>query len=98
MAAIAKGDLNQAELAADERALLQFAGQLTRHANRTTADDIAKLRTFGWTDEQISEAVYIIGLFAFFNRVADAFGLKDPGYSNLSGDEAEHIRPAENFE
>ena len=28
-----------------------------------------------------SEGVYITALFAFFNRVADAFGLEDPGYA-----------------
>ena len=30
------------------------------------------------SDEQIAEAVYITALFAFFNRVADAFGLDNP--------------------
>jgi hypothetical protein len=29
----------------------------------------------GWKEEQIAEAVYVIALFAFFNRVADAFGI-----------------------
>ena len=29
---------------------------------------------------EIAEAVYITALFAFFNRVADAFGLEEPGY------------------
>lgn len=41
---------------------------------------MAKLRGLGWTDPQIAEAVYITALFAFFNRVADAFGLDDPNY------------------
>jgi alkylhydroperoxidase family enzyme len=50
---------------------------VTLHAYRTTADDVERLRQQGWTDPQIAEAVYITALFAFFNRVADAFGLAD---------------------
>jgi alkylhydroperoxidase family enzyme len=38
------------------------------------------LRQHGWRDEQIAEAVYVTALFAFFNRVADAFGLTSQGY------------------
>ena len=96
--AIAKGDLDRAQLADDERALLEFAGKITQHAYRCTADDAARLRSLGWTDAQIAEAVYVVGLFAFFNRVADAFGLRDPGYSTLSTAKASNVCPAENFE
>lgn len=31
-----------------------------------------------WTDPQIAECVYVTALFAFFNRVADAFGIDGP--------------------
>jgi alkylhydroperoxidase family enzyme len=55
--------------------LLEFVVLLTREAHRTTAADVARVRAAGWTDPQIAEAVYITALFAFFNRVADAFGL-----------------------
>ncbi len=37
----------------------------------------------GWTDPQIAEGIYITALFAFFNRVADAFGLEDPRYDEI---------------
>ena len=43
-----------------------------------------RLRQAGWADPQIGECVYITALFAFFNRVADAFGLEDPGYFDKS--------------
>ena len=39
-----------------------------------------KLRDLGWSEDQISEAVYIIAMFAFFNRVADAFGVPPQHY------------------
>jgi alkylhydroperoxidase family enzyme len=38
------------------------------------------LRGAGWKEEQIAEAVYITALFAFFNRVADAFGIAPQDY------------------
>jgi len=44
---------------------------------------VQKLRHAGWTENQISEAVYIIALFAFFNRVADAFGVPPQHYLEL---------------
>ncbi len=61
-----------------ERALLHFVAKVTQHAHRTTDEDIEALRGHGWTDPQVAECVYIMALFAFFNRVADAFGLDDP--------------------
>ena len=39
-----------------------------------------KLRDAGWSENQIAEAVYITALFAFFNRVADAFGVPPQDY------------------
>jgi len=54
--------------------------QITRQAARITDDEAAELRRLGWSDEAIAECVYITALFAFFNRVADAFGLEDPRY------------------
>jgi alkylhydroperoxidase family enzyme len=63
-----------------ERALLGLVETVTRHACRTTDAQVREVRDAGWTDAQIAEAVYITALFAFFNRVADTFGLDDPGY------------------
>ena len=81
--ALAEGDLNSAPVTNPERQLLEFVELVTRHAYRVTDADTDRLRTVGWTDPQIAEAVYITALFAFFNRVADAFGLEDPGYREL---------------
>jgi alkylhydroperoxidase family enzyme len=41
---------------------------------------VQKLRDAGWKEDQIAEAVYITALFAFFNRVADAFGVPSQDY------------------
>jgi len=84
IAALARGDIASAPIDDAERALLEYVELLTRHAYRATAEDVERLRSHGWTDEQIAEAVYITALFAFFNRVADAFGLTDPNYFELA--------------
>ncbi len=59
---------------------MRFVELVTRHAYRTTPEDTERLRQHGWTEPQIAEAVYITAMFAFFNRVADAFGLEDPHF------------------
>ena len=81
--ALENADLDAAEITNAERALLQFVQTVTLHAHRTTDDDTEQLRTLGWTDEQIAESVYITAMFAFFNRVADAFGLENPQYDDV---------------
>lgn len=81
--ALASGDLDAAAVAPAERALLRLVETITRHAYRTTDRDVQAVRDAGWTDAQIAEAVYITALFAFFNRVADAFGITNEGYRAL---------------
>ena len=59
---------------------MEYVELITRAAYRSTVEDVQKLREVGWKEEQISEAVYITSLFAFFNRVADAFGIPAQDY------------------
>jgi alkylhydroperoxidase family enzyme len=60
--------------------LLDYVKLITDAAHRSTAEDVQKLRDLGWKEEQIAEAVYITAMFAFFNRVADAFGVPSQDY------------------
>ncbi|MGC2183974.1 MAG: hypothetical protein WA637_11885, partial [Terriglobales bacterium] len=80
MAAILEGKLDQAGLTAAECALLDYVELVTNAAPRTTAEDVQKLRDAGWSEDQIAEAVYVTAMFAFFNRVADAFGVPSQDY------------------
>ena len=80
MQALANGDLAGAGLSDAERALLEYVSKVTEAAYRTTHEDVQKLRDLGWTEPQIAEAVYITAMFAFFNRVADAFGIEPQSY------------------
>jgi alkylhydroperoxidase family enzyme len=72
--------LDEAGLTAAERLLLDYVEQITGAAYRSTPEDVQKLRDAGWSENQIAEAVYITAMFAFFNRVADAFGVPAQNY------------------
>jgi alkylhydroperoxidase family enzyme len=82
--AIAEGKLEEADLSPPERALLDYVTRVTEAAYRTTHEDVQILRDHGWTEPQIAEAVYITAMFAFFNRVADAFGISPQGYLEMN--------------
>jgi alkylhydroperoxidase family enzyme len=78
--ALVEGKLDEAGLTPAERALLDYVKLITDAAYRSTAEDVQKLRDVGWKEDQIAEAVYITAMFAFFNRVADAFGVPSQDY------------------
>jgi alkylhydroperoxidase family enzyme len=59
---------------------MAYVKLITEAAYRSTAEDVEQLRQAGWTEDQIAEAVYITAMFAFFNRVADAFGVPAQNY------------------
>ena len=62
---------------------MHYVELITRAAYRSTAEDVQKLRDAGWSENQIAEAVYVTAMFAFFNRVADAFGVPPQHYLAL---------------
>jgi len=78
--AITEGKLDEAGLTAGERVLLEYVEMVTKAAYKTTSEDVQKLRDAGWNEDQIAEAVYVTAMFAFFNRVADAFGVPSQDY------------------
>ena len=80
MTAILEGKLDHAGLTPAERTLLDYVEKVTNAAPRTTAEDVQKVRDAGWSEDQIAEAVYVTAMFAFFNRVADAFGVPSQEY------------------
>jgi alkylhydroperoxidase family enzyme len=75
-----EGKLEEAGLSAAERALLDYVEVITNAAYRSTHEDVQRLRDLGWNENQIAEAVYVTAMFAFFNRVADAFGVPPQNY------------------
>jgi alkylhydroperoxidase family enzyme len=93
--ALAAADREGAPVSAQEQVLLQYAQVLTKSPAQVADSDVDALRQAGWTEPQIAEATYIIALFAFFNRVADAFGLPDPNYFRHAPSFANHPPPRE---
>lgn len=75
LAAATTCDLHSASLRPEQRALLQFVQKLTNDSSSISRQDVQALRSFGWTDLQIAEAIHLTALFACFNRVVNAFGL-----------------------
>jgi alkylhydroperoxidase family enzyme len=82
--ALAEGKLEEAGLNDADRVLLEYVTKVTEAAYRTTPEDVQTLRDHGWSEPQIAEAVYITAMFAFFNRVADAFGISPQGYLEMN--------------
>ncbi len=80
MEAVLKGKLDEAGLSTAERVLMDYVELVTHAAYRTTPAHVQRLRKLGWSKEQIAEAVYVTAMFAFFNRVADAFGVPPQDY------------------
>jgi len=54
--------------------MLSFAEKVTRDASGVTADDIARLRSAGFSDRAILDAAHIAGFFCYMNRVVQALG------------------------
>jgi alkylhydroperoxidase family enzyme len=60
--------------------MLEYVKIITEAAYKSTPEDVQKLRVASWSEDQIAEAVYVTAMFAFFNRVADAFGVPSQNY------------------
>ena len=75
MDAVAQGRLDSPAVDAKNRSLLRYIEKLTLRQSELRDADVQALRTAGWKDEEIFEATFVASLFAFFTRMADAYGL-----------------------
>lgn len=71
-------NLEKAKITDKERVLMEYVKVLTLEPADVRDTHVEALRKAGWTDEQVFEASFITSLFAFFNRMADAYGLDYP--------------------
>ena len=74
-------DHNHAKLPMAEKALLNFTVKLNGTPTAITQDDIDALRTFGFTDQHIMEAVVVTGLAQYANTVSFGLGTA-PDFDN----------------
>ncbi|PYX44821.1 MAG: hypothetical protein DMG83_12055 [Acidobacteria bacterium] len=56
-----------------DKALLNFCAKFNKQPSKIASNDIETLRTYGFTEQQIMEAIVIVGFSQFANTVA--FGL-----------------------
>jgi len=64
-----------------DKALLNFCAKFNKQPSKITANDIETLRTYGFTEQQILEAVVIVGFAQFANTVAFGLGTV-PDFNN----------------
>ena len=90
MEAVGQGKLDSPAVSEKNRAMLRYVEKLTLRPGEMRDTDAQAMRAAGWTDEEIFETSFITALFAFFNRMADAYGLDYP----MNGWLPEELRPA----
>ena len=69
------GHRERAAFTPKEQALLDYVKVLTLTPADMKDELVERLRKMGWSDPEVFEASFITSLFAFFNRMADAYGL-----------------------
>jgi uncharacterized peroxidase-related enzyme len=70
-----KQDYTRLDLSPGERAMLDYAVKLTIAPSSVGEEDIQTLRAQGFDDRDILDVVYVICLYNFNDRMADAMGI-----------------------
>lgn len=68
-------DWTRAPLRVGDRAMLGYAIKLTLTPATMGEGDIEELRAVGFGDPEIHDIVQIVGLFNYYNRIADGLGI-----------------------
>lgn len=69
-------DYNSIDFDPKIKSILDYAKELTRNPNEITQSVVDKLKSFGWSDEDILSANLIISYFNFVNRIALGLGVE----------------------
>lgn len=72
--AMARGDAPPS-LSAAEGALMRFACAVARDASAITADDVAELKSHGFSDAEVFDIVAVAAGRAFFTKVIESLGV-----------------------
>jgi uncharacterized peroxidase-related enzyme len=78
-----KQDYIRLELSPAERAMLDYAVKVTLAPSTASEEDIKTLRAQGFDDRDILDIIYVICLYNFNDRMADATGIS--GHDFLYG-------------
>ena len=72
-------DHTSLDLAAADKAMLDYAAKLTRRPGAMTERDVVVLREAGFDDRAIHDICAVTAYFAFANRIADGLGVQIEG-------------------
>jgi alkylhydroperoxidase family enzyme len=67
-------DFRTAPVDPEMKQLLSFVEKVAREASQVTPDDIARVRSAGFSDRAILDAAHVAGFFSYMNRVVQALG------------------------
>lgn len=70
-----KKNYKELDLSPAERAMLDYAEKLTAAPSSVGQVDVEKLKSHGFDDRDILDIVYVICLYNFNDRLADATGI-----------------------
>ena len=69
-------DWRSAPLSPADRALCEFAAKLSSRQQEMSPHDVDELRSHGFGDRAIHDAVQVISYFNYMTRVAEALGVE----------------------
>ena len=73
-------DWHNAPLKSADRALCQFAVDLTHQQNTMTNEDLDQLRAHGFGDRALHDAAQVVAYFNYITRIAHALGVEPEGF------------------
>lgn len=80
-------DWRTAPLSVADRALCEFASKLTKRQKEMSPDDLDTLRSHGFDDHAIHDAVQVIASFSYWTRIADGLGIDPEEFIRPWGDD-----------
>ncbi|MCH2179322.1 MAG: hypothetical protein MK106_11015 [Mariniblastus sp.] len=69
-------DWRTAGLQPADHQLCAFAAKLTTQQYKMVPEDLDSLRSFGFSDRALHDAVQVIGYFNYISRIADSLGVE----------------------
>ena len=70
-------DYRTAPIDEKQKALFAFIEKMNAQSNQIRREDVDRVRSAGWSDEAIYDAISVCALFKFYNAWIDATGVHD---------------------
>ncbi len=80
-----EADWRTAPLSSARQAMLGYATKLTITPAEMTGDDVADLRSAGFSDRDVLDIVEVTAYYAYANRIADGLGIRVEPWINDEG-------------